>query len=128
MPQSKHILGRTGESVALAHLESLGYRVLTTNYRCPVGEADIVALDGGILVFVEVKTRSLSSRGETSFGEPAERVDSRKMARLRAVASHYVLTHYPRAKDGDVSIRFDVVCVIRSPRGFSVDVIRGVSA
>lgn len=114
--------------IALAHLESLGYRVITTNYRCPVGEADIVAFDGAVLVFVEVKTRSLSPRGEMYFGKPVEKVDSRKMARLRAVASHYLSRHYPRAKDGDVGIRFDVVCVIRSPEGFSVDVIRGVSA
>lgn len=124
---SKRALGSMGERVALAHLESLGYRIITTNYRCPAGEVDIVASDGGVLAFVEVKTRSLPPTGEMPFGRPVERVDARKMGRLRAVACHYISRYYPRAKDGDVSVRFDVVSVTRSSSGLSVDLLRGVS-
>lgn len=51
-------LGRLGEKHARRHLRSLGYRIVTRNYRCPVGELDIVALHGATIVFVEVKTRS----------------------------------------------------------------------
>src|SRR5437870_61274 len=59
-----HLLrGTGGEEAACAHLEALGYRILTRNYRCRQGEIDIIALDGEVLVFVEVKTRSPSAYG-----------------------------------------------------------------
>ncbi len=53
----RHRLGRLGEDLAAAHLERLGYTVLARNHRTRHGELDIVATDGGTLVFVEVKTR-----------------------------------------------------------------------
>ena len=60
-------VGRYGERVAVRHVEARGWRVLDTNWRGSEGELDIVALDGDVLVVVEVKTRS-----SLGFGHPAE--------------------------------------------------------
>ena len=55
-------LGAFGERVALGHLKNSGYRIIATNYRCPLGEVDIVAKDGAELVFVEVYAKVLAAR------------------------------------------------------------------
>ena len=85
-------LGNWGEGVARRFLEREGYRVLDTKYRCRWGEVDIVAGDGGELVFVEVRTR----RG-TRFGTPQESITPSKASRLESTAQHYMaekgLTH-----------------------------------
>ena len=62
-------LGTEGEALAAEHLEGLGYRVLERDLKLPLGQIDLVALDGETLVFVEVKTRA-----GTSFGLPQEAV------------------------------------------------------
>ncbi len=56
-------LGRLGEDLAAAHLERLGLAMLARNVRTRHGEIDLIAFDGGTLVFVEVKTRARSARG-----------------------------------------------------------------
>jgi putative endonuclease len=66
-------------------VESLGWRVRDTNWRCRIGEIDIVAEDAGCLVFVEVRTR----RGER-FGSPEESVGYAKRLRLRRLGAAYV--------------------------------------
>lgn len=95
-------LARWGEEAAAAFLRSLGYAVLTANYRCPAGEIDLVCRDGRTLVFVEVKTRSTRSAGW-----PEEAVDATKASRLRRAALHFLGTH----RLGPVPFRFDVVAV-----------------
>jgi len=57
MTKERLILGKFGEDLARNRLKDLGYRVLETNYRCPLGEIDLIARDGETLVFVEIKTR-----------------------------------------------------------------------
>ena len=59
----RQALGAFGERVAAAHLEAKGYRILERNYRRREGEIDIVAVSGGCLVFVEVRTRRGKERG-----------------------------------------------------------------
>jgi len=76
--------GRAGEDAAAALLESHGYRILGRNVRVPGGEIDLVALDGAVLVFVEVKRRD-SRRFGTALGA----VDARKRRRLRELAADY---------------------------------------
>lgn len=94
-------LARNGEDIAARYLAQRGWRILGRNVRCGrVGEIDIVAKRGGILAFVEVKTRT-SAR----FGTPGEAVTWRKQARIRALARHYLMMTRPRA----AAIRFDVV-------------------
>ncbi len=85
---AKDDLGRAGEARAAVHLESLGYEILDRNWRHPEGELDIVAVRGGELAVVEVKTR----RGP-DFGHPFEAIDERKRARLWRLAHHWVRAH-----------------------------------
>lgn len=100
--ESPHSLGRRGEAIAAAHLEAAGYRIVARNYRCPVGEVDLVAEDAGCLVFVEVRTR----RGDL-WGTPEESVTPGKQARLARVAEHYLSEH----EANDIDWRIDVVAV-----------------
>lgn len=104
--------GREGEDRAAEHLRHLGYRIICRNYRTTLGELDIVAVEGSVLVFVEVKVR-----GEGAWAPPAAAVDQRKRMRLRRLARQFVqaqgLTGW--------TCRFDVVAV--SP--LEVQVFRG---
>lgn len=70
-------LGRRGEAQAAAFLRAAGYRLLVANYRCRLGEIDLVCEQGAMLVFVEVKTRRTCSHGA-----PQEAVDARKQAQV----------------------------------------------
>ena len=97
-------LGRHGEALAASWYEARGYRVLDRNWRHGrLGELDLVLAAGRSLVVCEVKTRS-----STAFGLPAEAVDRRKQARLRALAVAYLGAHDLRP----AGIRFDVACVL----------------
>jgi putative endonuclease len=93
-------LGRRGEVMAEAFLRANRYTIVARNYRCRAGEIDLVALDGPVLVFVEVRSR----RG-TIAGTPLESVDLRKRAQVARVAAHFVAAH--RWHDRDA--RFDVI-------------------
>src|SRR5690606_2608835 len=78
---AKDDTGRAGEERAARHLVARGYEILDRNWRCPQGELDIVAERGGMLCFIEVKTR----RG-LGFGHPFEAIDERKRRRLWRLA------------------------------------------
>jgi len=91
--------GHAGEEAAARYLESLGYRILRRNLRGPEGEIDILARDGRVLVFVEVKARE-----GRRFGSALGAVDARKRARIRALAANYLQFLPPQAE-----VRFDVV-------------------
>jgi putative endonuclease len=111
-------LGRYGEDVAAALLQSMGMTILCRNWRCVAGELDIVARDGDALVVCEVKTRR-----SMSHGSPAEAVGPRKMQRLRALALHWL----DEAEIYIPTVRFDVVGVILPRRGAPiVSYLRGV--
>jgi putative endonuclease len=102
MRNSTKETGRRGEEIADAYLKKKGYRIRERNYRCPVGEIDIIALDGDEVVFVEVK-----SRKSDDFGEPEAAVDARKQAKLSRIALNYINEH----NLNDRNARFDVVAV-----------------
>ena len=96
-------LGRLGEGIATAFLQRLGYSILARNYRCRGGEIDLVATDGPVVVFVEVKTRR-----RTEWGGPLEAVDARKRRRMATAASHFLLARC----HGEPAVRFDVVGIL----------------
>jgi putative endonuclease len=106
--RAKDAVGAYGERVAERFLVEAGLVVLERNWRCALGEIDIVARDGDCLVVCEVKTRST-----VAFGHPAEAVTRAKAIRLRALAVEWVRARGVRPRD----IRIDVVSVLRSPRG-----------
>lgn len=110
-------IGERGEAVAASYMESLGYSILARNYHSRFGEIDIIARDGGDLVFVEVKCRK-----NADFGTASEAVDFRKRRKLVRTAFHYLSSE---AVD-ECDCRFDVVEVYavfgRLPR---VELIKG---
>ena len=96
-------LGTRGERAATHFLERKGFEILETNWSCFAGEADIIALDGSTLCFVEVKTRTGVQKGF-----PAEAVDAKKRARYEKIAACY-LQHYEKT---DICVRFDVISIL----------------
>ncbi|TCN58350.1 putative endonuclease [Rhodococcus sp. SMB37] len=96
-------VGIHGEELAAEHLESTGMVVLERNWRCRYGELDLIAQDGAVLVFVEVKTRT-----GLGYGTPAEAVTRVKAERLRRLAGLW-LADQDRRWD---RIRIDVVTVV----------------
>lgn len=107
--------GDKGEEIAARFLMNAGYAILERNYRNRIGEIDIIAKMGKVLVFVEVKTRRTDR-----FGRPSEAVDFRKRHKITNVARCYV-------KDNDMEdchCRFDVVEVMGVGGSWSVNHIK----
>ncbi|MGX5696084.1 YraN family protein [Agromyces soli] len=100
-------LGRHGEELAVRHLEAAGMRVLARNWRCPLGEIDIVARDGGQTVIVEVKTRT-----SDDFGHPFEAITPAKLRRLWRLA----LAWCEQTDASPAGLRVDAVAVL-APNG-----------
>lgn len=103
LPSDRITLGKAGEDYACFELERQGYEILARRFRTRLGEIDIVAREGDILVFIEVKARRT-----TRFGEPVEAVDWRKRQTIARLAAEYVLRH----SIGNASCRFDVVSIV----------------
>lgn len=93
-------LGRKGEDAAARYLELRGYEILERNWQCPFGEADIIAMDGSTLVFVEVKTRS-----GIEYGFPEEAVTKEKRRRYEKISACYL----KESDYVDIAFRFDVI-------------------
>jgi putative endonuclease len=111
-------LGRRGEALAVDYLEQAGYSIVAANFSLPIGrnlrdvivsaEIDIVAYDGPILCFIEVKTRS-----SDDFAPPQANVDLRKRRQISRAGLAY------RRMLGltDAAYRYDVVTVVAKPGG-----------
>jgi putative endonuclease len=108
--ESKQQLGVRGEDLACAELQRQGLQVLERNWRCRLGEIDIVAAEAGAngltLVFCEVKCRS-----GLGFGHPLEAITFSKLRTLRQLAALWLREHHVRAS----TIRLDAVGVVLAP-------------
>lgn len=98
-------IGRKGEELALDFLRKKGFEILETNWHYHHLEIDIIAKDGKMLVFVEVKTRTTSY-----FGNPEDAVSKQKIARIINAAEAYIY-----ARDVQGESRFDVIAIILPP-------------
>ena len=107
-PHAKRRLGDAGEAAAAQHLEKQGYRIVARNHRCPRGEVDLVAEQGELLVFVEVRTRATAA-----FGGPEETVGARKQQRVLLAARDFLA----RWRGPERGVRFDVIAVVDGPQG-----------
>ena len=102
MSDGRKRLGAWGEKVAREQLQAQGYTIVAQNWRCPLGEMDVIAQEGDTLVFVEVKTR----RGRDS-GSPEEAITPHKARKLWSVAQSYL----SEKELGDIPWRLDMVAV-----------------
>ncbi|MDQ7857481.1 MAG: YraN family protein [Armatimonadota bacterium] len=101
-PTRRTQLGLAGEQAAAAWLAARGYEILARNARTRFGEIDLVARQGALVVFVEVKSRS-----SAAFGHPAEAVAGRKQRRLAHLAAAFLAGHGLAGSPA----RFDVIAV-----------------
>lgn len=108
--------GRFGEGLVARWYERQGYRVLARNWRCPVGEVDLVLGRDVTVVFCEVKAR----RTDT-FGPPSLAVGYDKQRRLRRLAAIWLAGEADRTRFGPLEVRFDVAEVV----GAKINVIEG---
>ena len=114
-----HSLGSYGETVAARHLVDQGMVVLDRNWRCDVGEIDLVLRDGPVLVVCEVKTRR-----HQACGSPHEAVDEAKAARLQLLAARWMEHRGVRPPD----VRIDLGAVLAPAAGAArVEHVRGVA-
>ncbi|MFQ5646036.1 MAG: YraN family protein [bacterium] len=100
-------LGKLGEKLAGRLLKKSGYKILQKNYRCPLGEIDLIAYQGDCLVFVEVKTRS-----GYAYGGPLAALTKKKRARVVRSAQFYL----KQKRLSGVNYRFDVVSIVKEDR------------
>jgi putative endonuclease len=102
-PTRRHVLGIYGERLAADYLTSIGYEILERNWRCSVGEIDLIARDKARWVFVEVKTRN-----GAGFGAPFEAITEEKLARLRKLVGEWCRLR----QVAGVQVRIDAVSVL----------------
>ncbi|MHB8092544.1 MAG: YraN family protein [Syntrophales bacterium] len=108
-------VGKRGEELAAVYLAKVGYRIIERNYRCIFGEIDIVAEEGGSIVFIEVK-----SRRSIAYGDPQLAVGARKQKKISMVALNYIEEKHQHSRNA----RFDVVAVKILPAGTTIELIK----
>lgn len=104
--EQSHQRGAAAELLALAHLQSQGLTLVERNYRCRMGEIDLIMRDAGTTVFVEVRLR-----GRGAFADAAASIDARKQGRIIAAAQHYLMGK------PEQPCRFDCVLLSRLEAG-----------
>ncbi|MCM8710609.1 YraN family protein [Clostridium sp. SYSU_GA19001] len=96
-------IGFYGEDIAANYLKNLGYIIFERNFRCYIGEIDIIGKDNTYIVFVEVKTRY-----DNNYGTPAESVTYSKQRKIYKTAQYYILKNNIHK----LNFRFDVIEII----------------
>lgn len=101
--QPDHLIkGHQGENIAANYLKKNGYKIVERNYHCKFGEIDIIAMDGEILTFIEIKTRSSKDHIPPEFT-----VTKHKQSRIKKSALHFMGRHGIEKRD----CRFDIVAI-----------------
>jgi putative endonuclease len=104
-------LGQLGEQLAAEHLARRGFEIVERNYRTRWGELDIVAFDGRILAFCEVKTRRSNGDGHRTF----EALHRAKRSQVRKMAGRWLIERSDRPHADE--LRFDAIGVTFTPDG-----------
>ncbi|MDA1141298.1 MAG: YraN family protein [Planctomycetota bacterium] len=108
-------LGEKGEELAARHLIEKGYRILKRNYSYMLGEIDIIAMDGDILAFIEVKTRSYADGGP-----PILAVNERKQRLLQKTAERFIVQNKLRRP----RLRYDIVSIVMGRGAPNIEIIK----
>ncbi len=114
MLNREQLYGRAAEALAAEHLRGMGYTILEHNFRTPVGEIDLIARQGGVLVFVEVKSRRTHRRGNPKYA-----VSPAKQRKISMTALTYLKKHHQT----HCRARFDVVTVQQEDACARIEVI-----
>jgi putative endonuclease len=116
----KTSLGSTGEQTAEKYLIKHGYKILERNFRLANGEIDIIATDGSVLVFIEVKARK-----STQYGTPLEAITSWKLKFIARTAEYYKVTH----KNLPDEMRIDAVSIVFGTDGSvkEIELVKNIS-
>ena len=112
---NNHEIGKKGELLAQEHLKEMGYKIIDVNYRCQLGEIDIIAYKDSYIVFIEVKTRN-----SNNYGLPYESVSIIKQEKIRKVALYYLKANNMFQKD----CRFDVVSIEKRGTDYTCEIIQ----
>ncbi len=112
-------LGSNFEQKAADFLMKQGYQLLERNFRCKLGEIDLIAKDGSYLCFIEVKYRS-----STTKGFPAEAINYNKIRRITRTAQFYLLSH---KISQNTPCRFDAVVILGKDISLIKNAFDGVS-
>lgn len=102
-PGLSHRRGAQAETLAAQYLAHHGVRILTRNFRCRLGEIDLIGLDAETLCFIEVRHRA-----EARFGAPLETVSALKRRRITRTAEYFLVTQW---RGPSCACRFDVVAI-----------------
>ncbi|MFC1478331.1 YraN family protein [Candidatus Margulisiibacteriota bacterium] len=108
MPKSTRELGYEGESLAEQYLLERGYQVIENNFTVHGGEIDLIAYEGGYLVFIEVKNHS-----REDYGTMLQKINKKKQSRIAYAAKVYLA----RRGNMEIHCRFDVVAILNRPDG-----------
>jgi len=111
----KRRTGEIGEAIALRFLRKNGYKIIELNYRSRLGEIDIIARDGDVLAFIEVKARRTNK-----YGGPKWAVTPRKQRKISMVALGYL----KNTEQMETEARFDVVAIRLWPDHPDVEIIK----
>ena len=112
--EKKH-LGYAGEELAVEFLQKQGYRILVRNFKSRLGEMDIIAADGEVICFIEVKTRT-----DSRLGTPFEAITPAKQRKL----SQGALAYLKQNRLMDAQARFDVVAVMKTQDGHKLEILK----
>lgn len=112
MVDGRKIFGGSGEKLAAAHLRKNGYEIIALNWRCRLGEIDLIAKCGDALVICEVKTRR-----SLRFGSPLEAITPAKQAKLRRLGEYY----WSFNTDRSLTVRFDAVSILQNGAKIEID-------
>ncbi|MCB0462293.1 MAG: YraN family protein [Flavobacteriaceae bacterium] len=104
-------LGKKGEQLAVDYLLKNNYTIIERNYRFDKAEVDIIAKKNETLAIIEVKTRSTSD-----FGDPQDFVKPKQIQRLVKAVDEYVTEN-----DLDVEIRFDIIAIVKTGKGYDIE-------
>jgi putative endonuclease len=113
-------LGSLGEQFATHYLQQQGLEIVARNWRCSSGELDIIALDQTVLVFIEVRTRSVYADRKARYGSVLEAITPYKQLQIRKLAEIYLY----QKKLYERKIRFDVVLIERQQQEMKATHIR----
>jgi len=112
-------IGNKGEKIAVDFLNEKGYQLLECNYHTRYGELDLVMLDGGMVVFVEVKTRT-----SNTFGTPEESITPSKLEHIQNAGLLWLQEH-PESSD---DWRIDAVSILLNRNGKLLDIKHFINA